>query len=290
MHAASVASFAIAALASARDSSHPYHHTAFSDVSLPFSPSYLQISQDAVFGNQETMPLGSNYTATQHSCPHNSFLKAGVSPWTSPPHCMFVGRNENTEPVCAFLSRTFADGRGIALLTTPSRAAEISSLDAFAHLKNQAGINLYSNPPFEEQELPGRGKGLIANRTLNSGDRIFASTPILIIDEVVDKLKKKDRLSLSYYALQNLPAETQKRFWALAAHTGEDAFDDRVDTNAFGIEIADTECWAIFPEIAVSARYPREPQRCRILADSFPSSVSTTTAAPMAPTSSTTQR
>ncbi|KAF4311564.1 hypothetical protein GTA08_BOTSDO13026 [Botryosphaeria dothidea] len=228
MHAASVASFAIAALASARDSSHPYHHTAFSDVSLPFSPSYLQISQDAVFGNQETIPLGSNYTATQHSCPQNSFLKAIVSPWTSPPRY----------------------SRGIALLTTPSRAAEISSLDAFAHLKNQAGINLYSNPPFEERELPGRGKGLVANRTLNSGDRIFASTPILIIDEVVDMLKKKDRLSLSYYALENLPAETQKRFWALAAHTGEDAFDDRVDTNAFGIEIADTECWAVFPEIA----------------------------------------
>ncbi|GME35382.1 hypothetical protein GTA08_BOTSDO13026 [Neofusicoccum parvum] len=163
---------------------------------------------------------------------------------------MFVASDDRTEPVCAFVSRTFADGRGIALLTTPSRAAEISSFDAFTHPKNPPGTNVYSNPPFEERELPGRGKGLIANRALHSGDRLFASTPILIIDEAVEKLEKKDRLSLSYHAVRSLPAATEKRFWELAAHTGDDPLDDRVDTNSFGIEIAGAECWVIFPEIA----------------------------------------
>ncbi|EKG13661.1 hypothetical protein MPH_09126 [Macrophomina phaseolina MS6] len=164
---------------------------------------------------------------------------------------MFPSNASADEPICAFVSSTFADGRGIALLTTPARVAEILSSEAFTEPQLPPDINDYTNPPFEERHLPGRGKGLIANKPLQSGDRLFASTPILMIDEAIDGLQKADRLKLSYHALRSLPESSQKKFWALAGHVdGADPFDDRVDTNSFGIELANAEFWVIFPEIA----------------------------------------
>ncbi|PTB34911.1 hypothetical protein M441DRAFT_32405 [Trichoderma asperellum CBS 433.97] len=152
---------------------------------------------------------------------------------------------------CVFSSYGFADGRGISILTTPDRVESLQQLPAFSDDDALSGINEQVSPPFEETELPGRGRGLIANKTLHRGDRIFAHTPILMLDgESFGDLEKKQWLELEHTAANNLPPKTKKMFSALYGRPMTDPVSDRIDTNAFELELDEVVYYAVFPEIA----------------------------------------
>lgn len=181
------------------------------------------------------------------------FVTNSSSPWTSQSDC----RN-NTETFCAFSSSSFARGRGISILTTPDRIESLQQLPAFADAEALLGINEQLSPAFEERELPGRGRGLIANTTLHRGDRIFAHTPILMLDgESFGDLEKEEWLELEHAAVNNLPLETRTLFSALYGRPVTDPVSDRIDTNAFVLELNEVTYYAVFPETAVSAQSMR---------------------------------
>ncbi|EHK49401.1 hypothetical protein TRIATDRAFT_183670, partial [Trichoderma atroviride IMI 206040] len=168
------------------------------------------------------------------------------SPWTSQSDC----RN-NTETFCAFSSSSFAGGRGISILTTPGRIESLQQLAAFADADALSGVNEQLSPAFEEKELPGRGRGLIANKTLHRGDRIFAHTPILMLDgESFGDLEKEQWLELEHAAVNNLPLKTRTMFSALYGRPVTDPVSDRIDTNAFVLELNEVTYYAVFPETA----------------------------------------
>ena len=111
-----------------------------------------------------------------------------------------------------------------------------------------------TNPPYDIRELPGRGRGLIAKRGIHRGDLIFAHTPVLAMNPTAFELEEKDRLSLGHKAVANLPEATQKLFLELHGHFGiEDQIDDRINTNAFELEIGEVGHHGVFPETAVSS-------------------------------------
>ncbi|KND92708.1 SET domain-containing protein 5 [Tolypocladium ophioglossoides CBS 100239] len=170
-------------------------------------------------------------------------------PWTFQGSC--VTPENVTESYCVYSSRGFADGRGISILTTPERAEIIRRLPAFVEAGALSRVNTDASPPYEERELPGRGRGLIANKTLHRGDQIFAHTPILIVDEEAwQDAETKQWIEMQKAAVNGLPPASKEQFWELFGQPGEDPVSSRVDTNAFSIDINETTHSAVLPEIA----------------------------------------
>ena len=200
--------------------------------------------QKPIFNGQNSLNFHTNITSALTSA------KFDASAWTYPPKCMSSGNL--TEPVCLYSSHSFGNGRGISIFTTPEQASTILGLPAFSNPQALSDVNVHRTPPFEERELPGRGRGLIANTTLHRGDRIFAHTPILILDAAAYEHSEEERMELNRDAVRNLPSEAEKMFWELHGHFGTDAVDDRINTNAFDVEIEEESFYAVMPEIAVS--------------------------------------
>lgn len=205
-------------------------------------------------------------------------LTYSSSPWTSQDNC-----HNSTETFCVFSSKTFAGGRGISILTTIDRVENLQQLPAFVDENALSGVNEQPSPPFEEKELPGRGRGLIANKMLHRGDKIFAHTPILMLDsEIFGELETDQWLELEHAGVNNLPPKTKKMFSALYGSPVTDPVSDRIDTNAFVLDLHGVTYYAVFPETAVSARSiitkANEPEDLTTI------SVSTMIAAPMLPT------
>jgi len=171
-------------------------------------------------------------------------------PWTFWPECF---TNEKVaEPYCVFSKQDFASGRGIFIVTARTFAYAMLQHDAFKRPETLERINRYENPPFYQHEFPGKGRGLVANKTLQRGDEIFASTPILITDPDLYDLPESERLALLHRGIDTLPKSTQSLFWELMGHTPDaDAIDDRITTNNFEVAIDGISQSALFPEIAM---------------------------------------
>lgn len=94
--------------------------------------------------------------------------------------------------------------------------------------------NSVFGPPYEMRQLPGRGFGLIVNRTVQRGERIFAHTPILIAQAITETgLEKDEQSRLHKIAVERLPERSRDLFMALHGHFGGDPVYDRFSTNAF---------------------------------------------------------
>ncbi|KAF2463798.1 SET domain-containing protein [Lindgomyces ingoldianus] len=175
--------------------------------------------------------------------------RAANFPWTFWPQCF---SNENTkEPYCVFTSHDFAGGRGISIVTTSSDAYNILRKPAFSQPEILEYVNDLSNPPYVQHEFPIKGRGLVANKTLHRGDEIFSSTPLLINNPDAYDLDEAERLQLAHTAIAQLPTKTRELFWALLDHFKGDPVDDRINTNAFELEIFGNMRHGVFPEIAM---------------------------------------
>lgn len=171
--------------------------------------------------------------------------------WDFKPRC--ITPDEADEPFCLYSSHSFASGRGISILTTPDRIESIMQLPAFAQSNYSHGPGTPASPPFEERELPGRGRGLIANKTVFRGDRIFAYTPVLLLDdEAYEALDEDEWVKLEAAAVEQLPAASRAEFWQLFGQPTVNPVTDRINTNAFEIDTAKGTFYGVFPEIAVS--------------------------------------
>lgn len=170
-------------------------------------------------------------------------------PWTFWPEC--YSSASTPEPVCVFSDQNFAGGRGIFIVATSKLAHQMLKKPAFADPNALSRINQHDNPPFVHHEFPGKGRGLVANKTLNRGDQIFASTPLLITNPVSYELTEAERLRLAHRGVDTLPTESKAKFWALLDHFKGDPVDDRINTNAFEIEIDAVGQYGVLPEIAM---------------------------------------
>lgn len=153
---------------------------------------------------------------------------------------------------CVYSFDSFSDGRGLSVITTPERIKAMQSLPAFTKVLNKVANE--KTPSYEVTKIPNRGYGLIAKKALHRGDRIFANTPVLIIDAEAQSVGDDGWIELGNIAVNELPPKTRKLFWALHGQRGSDAdpASDRIDTNSFEIEIGNISYYAVFPETSVS--------------------------------------
>jgi hypothetical protein len=192
------------------------------------------------------------------------------SQWSHNPKCM--REHNSTETFCIYTNSKFAQNRGISIFTTPEHADRFLQLPAFVTPDVTEEANNEPNPPYEARELPGRGVGLIVNRTLHRGDHIFSNTPALVIHESVFEIFfKGDRQPFQTRGVHQLPEKTNKLFLDLCGHFGGDKVEDIINTNSFAVDMFvdndDTAYNAVFPEISVrlaSKTLPIFPDSCLI--------------------------
>ncbi|KAF1969980.1 SET domain-containing protein [Bimuria novae-zelandiae CBS 107.79] len=214
---------------------------------------------DSVLHNSECRPadFGASFATDNIQQNHTVTLEEARElvqdvedfPWTFLPECYSNG--DNQEPLCVFSDQNFASGRGIVLVTTSPLAYQMLKKPAFSQPDALSRINQHDNPPFEERDFPGKGRGLVANKTLHRGDQIFASTPLVLTHPAIYDLVESERLRLQHHGVDTLPPTTQSLFWKLLGHFKGDPVEDRINTNAFDIAIDHVQQYAVMPEIAM---------------------------------------
>jgi len=135
----------------------------------------------------------------------------------------------------------------------------MAQLPAFTNPSNNTHTSLSENdprdPPFVVASIPGRGMGLIANRTIERGDLIKAHAGIAIFhNDCVDKsfsdytALKEPLMKLS---VNQLPPTTRGLFLSMAAHNeSEEPYIEKIYTNTFGEDFGDEEHSLVVPETA----------------------------------------
>jgi hypothetical protein len=187
---------------------------------------------------------------------HSANFDPENSLWSYTPRCL--REHNSTDKFCIYTKTDFAENRGISLFTTPEHANKFLRLPAFTNPEVNQDANKEPNPPYEMRALPGKGMGLIVNRTLQRGDHIFSNTPVLVIHEQVFEIFfKADRQPFATKGIRQLPEKTNKLYMDLAGHFGGDKIEDIINTNSFAVDmfIGDDETAynAVFPEISVSS-------------------------------------
>ncbi|KAF2279762.1 SET domain-containing protein [Westerdykella ornata] len=231
-------------------------------ISGPFNPLELEVNTSQIITPPYVSQSHVQDNPPPPPAPEEEDLKeTDYSPWTTPPQC-FTNANL-TSPICVFTDATFASGRGISIITTAERAYALLNKPAFTHPDLLSSVNINQNqnhthsaPPYELRNIPGRGRGLIATRTLHRGDPIFASTPILLLDAAAYDLAPNETSFLTNLAIANLPTASRVQFWKLLGHSASSSsssssdpnpIESRITTNAFQVSINDVEHYALLP-------------------------------------------
>ncbi|KAF7534499.1 hypothetical protein G7054_g6198 [Neopestalotiopsis clavispora] len=184
-----------------------------------------------------------------------------------------------TRAYCVYSHPGFASGRGISIMTSAQRAISIAKSAAFASLAEQretehdlpplnAGSSSNSSPLWSVQDVPGKGKGLVARRSLEAGDHIMSATPSVMIDyDVFTGVADAAELwALQVAAVAGLSDGHRDIFLGLSTH--DDDFADHAErvskiilTNSFDIPLGgivpkrgeeenDENFYTVFPEIS----------------------------------------
>ena len=214
----------------------------------------------------------SSHSGTQLSVIHNAqeicekpsedfspWQSGNISTWTQVPLCT-PDSTTSREQFCIYTSASFAGGRGISILTTPSIATYFSSLPVlktttFSHPPN----GVASPPPFEIKSIPGKGLGVIANRTIYRGERLFASTAVGVFHNSAF-LSRRSRdyaqhARLMKVGVDALPVASKKLFYGMAMQEkkGNEKIDEvvgRLNVNTFGEDFGGEEHSLAVPETA----------------------------------------
>lgn len=169
--------------------------------------------------------------------------------WTHASPCFRNG----TAEYCIYSSATFAENRGISLLTTPKRAAQISQSLAFTSPEVHQGVNQdivqTRRHRYKSIPIPGKDLGLVATEPLKVGDHIISNTVSLMIDYAAfENIPQSEMLKMQGRGVDYLPEHHRSRFLQLSTHSGAEDYLQKVEkilqTNAFDVEVeaeAETE-------------------------------------------------
>ncbi|KAH8665024.1 hypothetical protein BGZ60DRAFT_432276 [Tricladium varicosporioides] len=186
---------------------------------------------------------------------------AGMSNrWTHVPRCTKIPDLDSTSnagdqisPFCLFTSTEYRAGRGISIVSKPEIAREISNLPAFNI--NAPDPTQDQPPPYEIKYVVGKGMGVIANRTIQRGERLFAHSVIAIYsnEAFLTRWSKEYglRTKLMEEGVEQLPAESARLFHAMIGQ--HDAFNDvigKLNVNTFGEEFGGEDHSIVVPETA----------------------------------------
>lgn len=131
---------------------------------------------------------------------------------------------------CVYSHRQFAGG--IVVVTNSENAKRIAELPDLTTPRTEP-------PPYYATEIPGKGIGLVANRTIKRGERIMLWQPTFMIHrQLTDDLLPEDLLYIVDAALLKLPAARRRAFLQQLGQFGGHRVSDILLTNAFQMDVA----------------------------------------------------
>lgn len=189
---------------------------------------------DPVYGNFD-MPIG-----------------ALTSTWTHQPECA----KANDSEICVFTNSHFKNGRGLSILADSKEVADIDWIELFTKPSNPDGLSRAEG--FREALIPGKGMGLVTDRTFAKGETVMSSTPLLVEHDSAYALDPEVLGELRNVAVERMSEEQQTMFLSQHRQWGGHHASDIMVTNSFmfssfgGLPRGST---ANFPEVSVSTSF-----------------------------------
>jgi ribosomal RNA assembly protein len=146
-----------------------------------------------------------------------------------------------------YTNASFANGRGISIVTTPSLATQFAALPAF-HVRQSDHINTFSDTWFTSS-IPGKGMGMLASVPLVPKTRVLAYTPVFLA-YLESELDTMEREALWRVAIEQLPEKTRHMFLDLAVVFGDHRVkaQDVVKANTFQVVVGGGNHLVVWPE------------------------------------------
>ncbi|KAF2840497.1 SET domain-containing protein, partial [Patellaria atrata CBS 101060] len=204
-------------------------------------------------------PLGPLRSRTSTSCPlpvnSNSIaVTRDWDPWTYKPFCVYSTTHTNVE-FCTYTHIPFRRMHGVSLIVEPHIAATLTSSlpdpdvswdpqrDPF-----EAGA-LHEPPAYVVQDIPGKGKGVVAQRKIRRGEMFMVDFPVLVAGvKFPEVLSVRQGSELIKWAVMQLPRP--ELVLELGRSVGGGVVEDVLKTNVFALEIEGTPHMALYPEIS----------------------------------------
>jgi hypothetical protein len=159
--------------------------------------------------------------------------------WSTSPECF--------DEYCVYTNNDFL-GQGISLVTTARNR------DRVAHIQLSETV---SRPDYEKTrivDIPAKGKGLVATRTIRRGERIMAVSPALLVHRnAFMELPLNDFSSLMDMAVNSLLKPKRESYLAQASTMGGHKTIDILFTNSFQVALGDHDGfhYGNFPDASI---------------------------------------
>lgn len=145
--------------------------------------------------------------------------------WDGPRHCV--------REYCVYSNRHFSGG--IVVITNSENARRISELPDTTGASSGTGP-----PPFYAAEIPGKGTGLVANRTIRRGEPIMVWQPTFMVHRrLADDLSPEEHRRILDAALLRLPAARRRAFHRQLGQFGGHRASDILLTNSFQMDVGE---------------------------------------------------
>lgn len=146
--------------------------------------------------------------------------------WVKGDSCQELGSSS----FCTFTTATFNEGFGLSVITTEQRLESLSSLPVFAQQEQKKPWGgKASDVSYEQQEVPGKGIGLVATRRISAGELILARTPAVLVDDDAFRGLDQGRLTqVLVPAIEMLPAKHQSEYLKLTTHQETHGHDEKI--------------------------------------------------------------
>lgn len=128
---------------------------------------------------------------------------------------------------CSYTKPSFNDGFGVSVITTPKRFDEVATLLALTQIGTKRPWR-NTGPSYQEEEIHGKGAGLVATRRIAAGELVLARTPaVLVDDEGFKNLGEGSLTQLLVQAIEGLPQQHQSEYLKLSTHDEVQGHDER---------------------------------------------------------------
>ncbi|KAK3935952.1 hypothetical protein QBC46DRAFT_412553 [Diplogelasinospora grovesii] len=168
-------------------------------------------------------------------CPLPELL-LGNSSWSYAPTCNYYETSPGitSEVHCLFTSTAFRNGHGVSLISTSTVASHLVGLDAFTDgpffLRSALG------KPYEIIDADGRGKGVVAKRTIRRGEILMVDYPALLIGiQFLQDTQPHHRRRLLRQAINQLPEDARARVFALSRGNAPHEMDAILGPNTHSV-------------------------------------------------------
>jgi len=210
-------------------------------------------------------PYGSLVPQGRSTCPHAVGHEAAPktsqwAPWSYPPHCARLQDSPPSTQYCLYTYSSAGRYDSVSILTTPEIAAENVHIfeDAASRWASRTQFAKPSLPDttddddsiYEVEDIPGKGKGVIASRRIRRGEVIMVEFPKLLVNlEFLKTFKPPQRQPILQKAVEQLP--DSEAIFSLAQSTGGHQVEDVMRTNTFTVPVSKQDHISLFPRISV---------------------------------------